>query len=168
MIQVIFAIITAFGPRTDELARGAQRTAPTYLTAYTAPEHAFAAVIAGKIYDVEPALLLSIAWHESRYEIAAVTPEIGHKVSCGAMTPEPIARCPAPSLLGGYLAGARHLRGWLDAEHGNLRLALLGYAGGGYLIRFCRDGGEAKGCRTPEVFLARAAWIVRAGVGPSV
>jgi hypothetical protein len=168
VIQVLLALLAALGPRTEKLARGTRRTAPAYLTLEQAREHAFAAVFAGEIYNMDPALLLAIAWHESNFEVSTVTPEIGGKVSCGVMTPEPIDHCPRnTSLLDDYMRGAEHLAGWYKAEHENQRLALLGYAGGGRLIRFCLSGGEARGCKIPEIFLQRAARILR-NVGPSV
>jgi len=150
-------------PRTAELARGAHHTAPSYLTADAAMDHAEAAVIAAAIYDVDPALLLSIGWHESRYDGTEITPEVGGKFSCGPMTPEPLtsrAACEraTSTLLGGYLAGAAHLRTWIDMMRGNMRMALLGYAGGGHLIHLCQWQ-ELRACHTPEVFEARARWI---------
>lgn len=165
IVRLIIGWVLAWAdPSTGELAAGALRTAPSYLTADTAPEHARAAVIAANVYDVDPALLLSIAWHESRYQLATVTPEAGGKVSCGPMTPVPTsnsAECigATSSLVGGYLAGAAHLRAWLHATRGSLSSALTGYAGGGYLIRLCREDDSYRACGTAAVFLERAARI---------
>lgn len=164
---VIGWVLAWTDPVAGQLATGALRTAPSYLTTATAIDHARAAVIAAHVYRVDPSLLLSIAWHESRYEVATVTPEVEGKVSCGVMTPVPTWSSKAciaatSTLLGGYLAGAAHLRDWLDAERGNLWWALVGYAGGGKergLIGVClKDPSHAK-CDTPAVFLERAARI---------
>ncbi len=135
-------------------------TAPTYLTEESARENLADAVVAGVVERVSPAMLLSIAWHESRYWAAAITPEVGGLDSCGVMTPEPLARCSAESwtLIGGYLEGARHLRTWLDACRGDERCALLGYAGGYRLIDLCRRR-DVRACHTPDVFRRRASWI---------
>jgi hypothetical protein len=94
-------------------AQALRSTAPQDLpTIDVAREHLADARLAAVVYRVDHALVLSIAWHESRYTDAA-TPEAGGRVSCGAMTPEPTSHC-SGSLLDGYLAGAKHLRGWLD------------------------------------------------------
>lgn len=136
-----------------------ERTAPGEITRERAIRHVAAAEIAGWRYDVDPNLLLSIAWHESRYHVAEATPEV-HGVSCGVMTPEPIAHCPAPSLLGGYLAGAEHVAAWRDACHGEMACALTGYAGGYHLLALCGQE-HVRACDTWRVFQARAAWIAR-------
>lgn len=159
MIRLLVALLSVLGGPSAELADGARRAAPSYLTEPSALANAGAAVFAGTVYDVDPALLLSIAWHESRYAINAVTLEVGGKVSCGVMTPVPQASCPVPSMLGGYLAGAAHVRTWIDAARGNVRLALVGVAGGYHLISFCAAGGEHRGCHVADVFLERAALI---------
>lgn len=169
---VVFAILSLLAPATGELAAGAAHTAPRYLDRAAALEHAHAAVTAGALYRVDPALLLSIAHHESRYDATAVTAEPGGKESCGVMTPVPRAKgaCTVSTVIAGYLAGAEHLRTWIDAAGGNLRLALVGYAGGYALLERCRSGpvvvrrgARSKDvCRTPQVFLARAAAIRRA------
>ncbi len=178
MIAILLEIALALAsPTPGELAAGARRTAPRYLDRQAALEHATAAVIAGKVFDVPPEILLSIAFYESRYRQTAITEEPGGKVSCGVMTPEPItdrARCTAiaaSSTLVGYLQGAQHLRVWLDASRGNLQLALLGYAGGFRLIRACARGPVIRQrgvltndlCQTPAVRSARAAAIRRRG-----
>lgn len=160
IIMLFFATIP-----TAADSEALRQTAPAYLTADTAREHLRAARVAGAIYRVDPALLLSIAHHESRYAYREVTLEAAGKVSCGAMTPEPTYDRDAclrasSSVLGGYLAGAAHLRTWLAATRGSLRTALLGYAGGFHLIRWCQDN-RARQCDTPDVFLGRAAWIRR-------
>jgi len=157
-------------------AEALRRTAPAYLSYAAAVEHVAAADLAGLAFDVDPVLLLSISHHESRYRHDTITPERGGKFSCGAMTPIPTydraacARARA-SVLASYLAGARHLREWLDTPRcrGGTGCASLGYAGGYRLIKRCARGpvvrkrGAAQRdiCRTPEVFEHRAALIRR-------
>ncbi len=146
------------------------RTAPETITLDVSRENVAASRAAAILYDVDPDLLLSIAAHESRYDHRAVTPERGGLVSCGVMTPTPVASCEkAPSILDGYLAGARHLRvDWLSSTR-TKHEALLGYAGGWTLINACREGpvisvranGEIDLCNTDKVFLWRASWIRR-------
>ena len=141
------------------------------LTTAHAEANLAAAVAAGALEHVDPALLLSIAWHESRYQADAVTREPGAKWSCGVMTPEPKARCRSGSLLDGYRAGARHLRGWIAVTH-SMRGALLGYTGGFALARACARGPVVvrlgvDACETPTVFLRRAAKI-RAAIRKSL
>jgi hypothetical protein len=155
-------------PSSADVA-GLQRTDPTDLTADSALEHLTAATIAGAFTGTDPNLLLSLAWHESRYQANAIGPESNHRVSCGPMTPEPVAHCTSSSLLAGYIAGARHLRTWLDAMHGNEREALLGYSGGYAFRRKChagpviahRAGRDVDLCTVVEIFEWRAEWIRR-------
>lgn len=161
MIALVLIWQVIVGDPLDALAL--QQTAPSDLTVHTAWEHLIAARTAGRVWSVDPNLLLSIAHHESRYQHGEITPELGGKVSCGVMTPEPIldrreCRVATSSILDGYLSGARHLRGWLDVCRGNLRCALTGYAGGYYLIYSC-EREHAKACETWGVFLRRAAQI---------
>jgi len=160
MLQAIIRLMVLI--QDPATADGLRSTAPVYLTPEQAAEHSAAAAYAARQYQLDDTLLLSIAYHESRYT-DAVTPEPGGKYSCGTMTPVPQAHCSRQTPVEGYLAGAAHLRGWITAERGDLRLALLGYAGGGRLIRACADGPVlthgVDACHTPAVFLARAAWI---------
>lgn len=144
-------------------AHALRSTAPRDLTDLAAEQNLAAALVAAHEEHVDPTLLLSIAWHESRYQAHVVTAEPGAKWSCGVMTPEPRARCHPGSLLDGYRAGARHLRGWLEVTH-STRAALLGYAGGFALGRACRLGPVVvrpgvDACETPSVFLRRARQI---------
>jgi hypothetical protein len=111
-----------------------QASAPAYIDEYTAPEHTAAADLAAFVTATDPADLLSIAWHESRYVQRAVTREPGNRWSCGVMTPAPthdFGSCmlATESLLAGYLAGAVHLREWLIVCRGDRHCALRGYAG---------------------------------------
>lgn len=168
MTHVLLLVLSLFV--SPEQAEGLRTTAPSYLTLEQAAKHLAAAEYAGATYNVDADLLLSIAWHESRYQAAARTAEPGHKVSCGVMTPIPKEHCTAPSLLEGYLEGAAHLRAWVDAAHGDMRTALLGYAGGYRMIQACasgevlatRGGRDVDLCAVVGVFQGRALWIRRA------
>jgi Transglycosylase SLT domain len=148
-------------------AEALRRTAPTYLDVNTARVHLAAARVAGEAYKVDPDLLLAIAWRESRYDVNAVTRERSTKLSCGLMmiTMPKGQPCPRASVIGGYLAGAAHLREWMKITK-STRDALLGYAGGFPMIKACANGGELVRvragrevdlCRLPE--LDRASWI---------
>src|SRR5262245_22991280 len=162
LLELLVLVVTVLVPpsRADALCT----TAPHYLTRDSASMHLAAASVTGLATGTEPALLLSIAHHESRYAYRVVAAEPGRKISCGVMTPEPthdVAACrdTTISIAAGYLAGARHLRHWFDACHGNRRCALLGYAGGYALIAACARGEQLRGCFAPDVFTGRAALI---------
>ena len=165
LLHIVIAL--GLGP-SPSAVEGLRRTAPEPITTEVAAEHVLAARLVAATYGLDANLILSIDAHESRYS-DAVTPESGHRFSCGPMTPSPIARCAGAGILVGVQSGADHLAGWIRAERGDLRRALLGYAGGYRLLQACaagpvlreRLGGEIDLCRTPEVFLARAAWIRR-------
>lgn len=154
-------------------------TAPAYLDAERGADHLRWARVAGAAHDLDPDLLLAIAWHESRYSPGEVTRESRHRVSCGVMTPVPhAAACSAweLSVPGGYWEGARHLRTWLDICRGRDRLhdsryvrcAVLAYAGGGWLVGKCardraaeiRPGTDA--CALETLHRARARVIAAA------
>lgn len=143
------------------------------LTVETAREHLAAAKFAGALYQIDPALLLGIAHHESRFHERTVTREPGHRVSCGPMTPTPQRRCSREELtyIGGYLAGARHYRAWLDHYHGSEWAALTAYIGGNGLVNVCRNGPWiARGkniCDVVGEFHWRARAIKRALAGAS-
>lgn len=151
-------------------ARALQSTAPSYLPSVElAAEHLGAARWAGAQYGVDPDLLLAIAFRESRYQVKAVTKETSGKLSCGLMmvTMPKGTPCPDESILAGYLAGAAHMREWMQATRSQ-HDALLGYAGGYPMIKKCQEGPimrvragrEVDLCSTPE--LLRARWIRRA------
>lgn len=140
MIGLALSAILLASPAEAEALRD---TAPAYLTVETAAENLLWARIAGAVTDTDPALLLAIAWHESRYIPTVRTREPGGKArdtgrlvrvrwSCGVMTPTPNERCHPSELVmfGGYLAGARHLREWMSIRH-NLLRAVISYAGAG-------------------------------------
>lgn len=160
-MNIVLAFILALlDPTTPELAAGALRTAPEYLTPATAMQHALAAQVAARTSSLpNPSLLLSIAWHESRYGVDVRTPEVGGRESCGVMTPTPVARCHHESLVDSYIAGARHLETWMVAMHGDVRAALTGYAGGYRLLATCATGSDVRGCHVADVFLERARRI---------
>jgi hypothetical protein len=161
------ALALGLGPSPSDV-EALRRTASEPVSAQAAADHLTAARAAAERYGVDANLLLAIADHESRYT-DATTPEVGGRVSCGAMTPTPIARCAHDGILVDYLRGAEHLAGWIAAARGDLRGALLGYAGGYVLLRACaegpvlrdRPGGQVDLCSTPDVFLRRARWIRR-------
>lgn len=166
MIDLLVALVSMFVAPADVDAL--RSTAPAYLTMNSAREHLAASIVAGAITRTEPAALLSIAHHESRYTSSVVTPEPGGRYSCGVMTPEPLTSRLAcseatQSIASGYLAGARHLRAWLDAcaRRGEGRgCALRGYAGAAR--RDCRAEPSLRSCVAASDFAARAALIVRA------
>jgi hypothetical protein len=162
LLNVLYLLLRLLLP-ADQAAALQRTYAPLDLE--VARDHVAAARVAGAAVGVDPDLLLSIAWHESRYQADAVGPEAGGRVSCGPMTPTPVARCERATIVEGYLAGARHLREWQLATR-TTRDALLGYAGGYRMMRACAKGPVLRAtgrhddlCRVPEVFLGRAAWI---------
>lgn len=132
-MSILIALLTALGLARADDSDALRQTAPTYLTVEDARVHLAAAQLAADARGVPAELLLSIAWHESRYVADARTREPGDRWSCGVMTPEPHAGECRPeelTVLGGYLAGATHLRVWLDACGGDVACAERGYAGG--------------------------------------
>ncbi len=147
---------------TDADADALRSTAPDYLLSREAArEQLVAARTASVATGMDVDLLLSIAWHESRY----VHQVVGPLGECGVMQPEPNTPCPSHSLVDGYMDGATHLAQWMDeaGEQG-----LLGYAGGWRAIRRCSEEGQVfirpgvDGCKTPDVFRSRARMIRRA------
>jgi hypothetical protein len=158
--------------QTPEAIEALRASAPNDLSPSSAAVHLAAATVAARHVQVDRDLLLAIAWHESRYVTGAVGREHDGLVSCGVMTPEPTTRNARAMLTDEYLAGARHLKTWIDAT-GSLKAGLLGYAGGWRLIKACaagpvlrhRDHGDDL-CWTPAVFLYRARLVGR-GTSPS-
>jgi hypothetical protein len=177
MIDIFLAILHAVtSPLSD--GEALQRTSPTYgakglpMSAELAREHVVHARIAAAIIGngIEADDLLSIAWHESRYDPAVSTSEgpgmwwandgAGPRAysrtrwSCGVMTPSPKPTCEPHELeiSGGYLAGARHLAVWMRQCKGNRICALNGYAGG-------KNDRQVPGYKTWQVFAQRASWI---------
>lgn len=158
---------------TPAEVRAFRAVAPTYLSSSSAALHLGAARVAGARYGIDPAVLLSIAYHESRFVSNLETRESGGRVSCGVMTPVPRARCRPEELtpLGGYLAGARHLRAWIDVCHAAdhwrhdvddeavRRCALWAYAGGLTFRAFCEARPGKPGCDAVAKFEGRAREI---------
>lgn len=179
LIAHIILIFTTLTVPIDEV-RNLERTAPSYLTMDLAHHHLAAAmaVAVATGLDHHPVvvrgkhpsrrwearhLLLSMGHHESRYQHREVTPEAGGKFSCGVMTPEPMhdrerCRLATSSVTAGYMHGALHLIRWLDTMK-DVRLALMGYAGGFVLIRHCREHTTDRRCAIPWAFLNRAEQI---------
>jgi hypothetical protein len=166
MLEIALRTLTCLATPSD--IEAIQRTAPEPVAADVAAEHHLGACLAEGELGVDRDLILSIDAHESRYS-AARTAEAGGKTSCGPMTPIPKARCAQPSTIDGIREGAAHLREWLADAHvrGDMRRALLGYAGGYPLLAACdrgpyfvtRAGRQIDLCRTPDVFWAGAARI---------
>ena len=161
MEMLIRLAIALFTPPSLDDAEALNRFAPRYVSVEAAREHIWAARVAAAVYDVDADMTIAIAYHESRFSDNVVAKEPGGRVSCGAMTPYPTKTCTSKSLVEQYLDGARHWAvDWRRAgDVRNDREALLGYAGGYYLIRSCRQGPVLRNktsgddlCRTPEVF----------------
>ncbi len=169
MLTIIAEICTAFVSLfvSPGQADALRRTAPEYLTIDSARVHVAASwVIPMLVGKVDGEDLLSIGHHESNYKQDEIQVEppitVGTRTyrrwSCGVMTPEPMTDLAAcrentRSLAAGYLAGAQHLRHWMDGRdspcrvlHGadQRRCALRGY------------GGTAA-----PAFAWRARWIAR-------
>lgn len=163
---------------TPAEARAFQETAPAYLTQDSAAQHLGAARIAGARYGIDPGVLLSVAYHESRFVVDQRTPESGGRVSCGVMSPTPQSRCDGAelTLLGGYFAGAAHLRTWIDMcqeadqwrhdidDEVIRRCALWSYAGGRHFRAFCEAHPRRAGCDAVAKFEGRA-WMIRRALG---
>lgn len=116
--------------------------------------HFIVATEIGIEYRLDPALLLSIARHESCFDNRVRT---GRAV--GVM--QTITAMPA-TLADGYEYGAQELRAWLKITRGDLRTALSGYSGGFAVLRACRSGGD---CGYADVFLRGARELRRSRHG---
>lgn len=169
LLDLIVSFVALFV--TPDAAQGFFSTAPTYLKdEETARQHLAAAVVAGAMTRTKPETLLAIAWHESRYKHTETTreppdPRTGQaRWSCGVMTPEPITDrkvCEeiAGNLAAGYLAGAQHLRAWLDVCGDHSGCALLGFAGAA--THDCSST-MTLACIAARDFAMRSMWIARA------
>ena len=165
MHEVIVALFTLFTSLVDRpAAEGLMSTAKdTRLTVEVAAQHVAAARFAAVLTNTDPDLILAIAWHESRYQPAVVGPLVRGKRACGVMQHVPtIKKCPKPSILRDYVNGARHLAEWIRAQRGDLKRALIGYAGGYALLERCDRGEALRACTIASYHLARAKRIKRA------
>jgi hypothetical protein len=153
-------VVLVQDPRDVEALK---RTAPSYLTNETASANLAAAQIAGAHSGIQPEILLAIAWHESRYQLGVIGPLVRGKRACGLMQQIPIkGPCPEPSILRDYVNGAQHLAGWIHAQRGDLKRALIGYAGGYALLDLCDRGKAPRTCTIANYHLARAKRVKRA------
>lgn len=165
MLEIIVAIVSVFVAPVD--ADALRSTAPTHLASVDAARpHIAAAVVVGFATRTRWSALLAIADHESNYQLDAITPEPGGRFSCGVMTPVPLASRRACSAAtagvgAGYLAGAAHLREWLDMCRGNERCALRGYAGA-WTLRCDGVDAATRPCMAARWFEARARQIEHA------
>lgn len=156
------ALATLTGAVRQSESDALRRTAPSYLVSdEMARLHLAAATFAGEAFSVDPALLLSIAWHESRYDVRAVTRERSGKLSCGlTMVTMPLGEpCPEPDVFDSYLRGAEHFREWLRMCRGSTTCAMRGYAGGFTAIKRCAEPDAGDVCARVEARHHRAAWI---------
>jgi hypothetical protein len=185
LLLILRFVIAVLTPVSEADAVGLHRFAPDEVSVDHAYQHVWAARAATALFavDAQPAthanvlatvsaylawlfvvdgdLTLAIGFHESHFTDNVVSHEPGKRVSCGAMTPYPTRTCVQKTLLEQYFDGVHHLA--IDWKHaGDVRSdreALLGYAGGYYLIRACRQGPVLRFktygddlCLTPEVF----------------
>lgn len=165
MEQIIAAVFTLFTSIVDVPAAEAlvSTAKDTRLTVETAALHVASARFAEILTDIDPDLLLAIAHHESRYQPAVVGPLVRGKRACGVLQHVPTTKkCPAPSILRDYVNGAKHLAGWIRAQRGDLKRALIGYAGGYALLGMCDRGEALRTCTIANYHLARAKRIKRA------
>ena len=167
LLDIIVSFVAMFV--SPDAAQGLVATAPQYLDEASARQHLAAAVVASALTRTKPETLLAIAWHESRYKHTEITreppdPRTGQaRWSCGVMTPEPITdlracEAIASNLAEGYLAGARHLRAWLDVCGDHSGCALLGYAGAA--THDCAVS-PTLACVAAGDFATRSMWIAR-------
>ena len=180
LLDLIVSVVAMFV--SPDAVRGLIATAPqNLLSEETARQHLAAAVAAAALTRTKPETLLSIAWHESRYKYTETTSEPpcapgmstctkdeqrrrAPRWSCGVITPEPITDrkvCEeiASNLATGYLAGAQHLRAWLDVCRDHAGCALLGYAGAA--THDCANE-MTRACVAARDFATRSMWIARA------
>lgn len=165
MHEVLVALFTFFTSIVDVPAAEAlvSTAKDTQLTVETATLHVASARFAGILTDIDPDLLLAISHHESRYQPTVVGPLVRGKRACGVMQHVPIVKkCPEPSILRDYVNGAQHLAGWIHAQRGDLKRALIGYAGGYALLDLCDRGEAPRTCTIANYHLARAKRVKRA------
>lgn len=166
------ALATASGAMRQSESDALRQTAPVDLpTTEKAALHLAGATFAGELFSVDPAVLLALAYRESRYTLGVVGRAVRGRHACGLMQPMMHdERCADQTVIEGYLEGANHLRVWLDTKtcRGDLHCALLGYGGGYALINGCaagpviveRNGKRADFCKfVPDSITVRAALI---------
>lgn len=147
--------------------------APQYLDQGHAREHLAAARVAAKYHRIDAAILLAIAFNESRYDPLVDDAKVSGSRACGLMSATQDRCDPAKlTVTDGYLAGAAILRGWIDEaerpRHPNTvecrkrsspwQCAMTGYAGGWNALNVCNTRRHAN-CGYPDVVLRRAARI---------
>lgn len=172
ILTLFTALATALGLVRQTESDALRQTAPAYLTTpEKAAEHLAAATFAGERFSVDPTLLLAIAYRESRYTPNVQGPAVRGRHACGLMQPLMHQQgCEPQTVFAGYLEGAKHLRVWMDTKScaGDVRCALLGYAGGYSLLKRCvagpvvveRGGRTADLCKLiPGSTTSRARWI---------
>jgi hypothetical protein len=132
-----------------------------------------AAVQVGEETGLPPEVLVAIAHHESDFQPAAVSwraangqrldrlavPDVLPRGAvCGylqSMTTTRLGCLEATTPIGGMRAGARELVEWLGACRGDLRCALVGYAGGNRAVTLLHAGTLPRG-NFADLFLAHA------------
>jgi len=161
MIDILTAFALAFLADATDVER-LRQTAPTCLTTTTARDQLGAARAAANKYSVRPELLLGIASRETCHGARLIAREKSGHYSCGVgqVTNLTGGPCEAFTLtvIGGYLESARVLNAFAMVCKGDEHCALTGYAGGFYLISYCRKNAHAH-CGIPSDYLARAARI---------
>jgi soluble lytic murein transglycosylase-like protein len=123
---------TLIAPQPDAAAPPAAAGAPATVSSAPIPDGEVARAIraAAARHGIDPALLLALAWQESRFRQSAVS----HKGALGIMQLMPGTaaqlgvdpRDPLQNIDG----GARYLRAMLDRYGGDVRLALAAYNAG--------------------------------------
>jgi len=159
MQQILLAFLSLLVPSTD--AEALLRVAPrTKISTEHARLHIAAARIAGYVTDVDPDLILATAYHESRFDQTVRGPILENgKRACGVMQHVPMKICPEPSLLRDYLAGAKHLKWWIDSQRGDVERGLAGYAGGYPSLERYNKNEDSRVRKVVRLNLARARRI---------
>lgn len=153
IVQILIAIASLV-PRIERVGT------PAYMSPEHALLHATAATIAARETQLEPELLLAVAWVESRFDASATSRVVNGKRKTGSWTSwwEPAGSGPRfcgvmqtiagsdwaacvdqRALLVGYRTGAAELRAWLRMSRGDIRAALNGHG--------CGVVGMTAGCR---------------------
>jgi len=166
MEQIIAAVFSLFTSLADvQSAQALMTTAKdSRLTIETATQHIAAARFAGILAEIDPDLILAIAYHESRFTPTAEGPLLHNgKRACGVMQHVPVkGPCPKRTLLADYYLGAKHLAGWIRAARGSVDRGLAGYAGGYPALARYDEGGPSRVRSVVNLNLSRAKQIKRA------